>query len=150
MADILCIARGTEELERRDKKNKKKVNWYTRGGYDTVIKVNLTPGGELAKQMQQVLDRNKGPVKVKIQEQGGIKVKNLLQKPNPSKTLGCDNEDCLACKHGRGKGGECMKNNVGNELLCDLCGGENTWQTIGGRLQIPPCGNTRKWSMVVG
>ena len=70
--------RDWEELERRDKKNKKKVNWYTRGGYDTVIKVNPTPGGELAKQMQQVVDRNKGPVKVKIQEQFGIKMKNKL------------------------------------------------------------------------
>ena len=76
----------------------------------------------MAKQMQQVLYRDKGPVKVEIQEQGGIKVKNLLQKPNPSKTLGCDNEDCLACKHGRGKGEECRRNNVGYVLFCDECG----------------------------
>ena len=31
----------------------------------------------------------------------------------------------IACKHGRGRGGDCRKNNVGYELICDQCGGEN-------------------------
>ena len=97
--------RDWEEQERRDHKAKKKMNWITRGGFDTVIRVNPTPGGELAKQLQKVLDANPGPVKVKIQELGGTKVKNLLQKPNLTKTRSCDSKDCLACKNGRGEGG---------------------------------------------
>ena len=99
------LASSWEEQERRDHKAKKKMNWITRGGFDTVIRVNPTPGGELAKQLQKVLDANPGPVKVKIQELGGTKVKNLLQKPNLTKTRSCDSKDCLACKNGRGEGG---------------------------------------------
>ena len=111
--------------ERREQKGKKKKNWFTRGGFDTVIMVNPTPGGELARKLQQVLNNNPGPVKIKVQEQGGVQVKTRLQKSNPNKTRGCDSTDCLACKHGRGHGGECRRNNVGYTLICDLCGGDN-------------------------
>jgi hypothetical protein len=48
-----------------------------------------TPGSELANQLQQVLNKNPGPVKIKVQEQGGVKVKTKLQKSNPNKTKGC-------------------------------------------------------------
>ena len=86
--------------------------------------VNPTPGGELAEQLQEVLKKNPGPVKIKIQEQGGTKVKNMLQKPNPTKTRGCESDDCIACKNGRGLGGECRRNNVGYVLSCDECGAD--------------------------
>ena len=115
--------RNWQEQERREQKGKKKKNWFTRGGFDTVIMVNPTPGGELARQLQQVLNSNPGPVKIKVQEQGGVQVKTRLQKSNPNKTRGCDSTDCLACKHGRGQGGECRRNNVGYILICDECGG---------------------------
>ena len=116
--------RDWQEQERREQKGKKKKNWFTRGGFDTVIMVNPTPGGELARQLQQVLNNNPGPVKIKVQEQGGVQVKTRLQKSNPNKTRGCDSTDCLACKHGRGNGGECRRNNVGYVLICDECGGD--------------------------
>ena len=41
--------------------------------------VNPTPGGELARQLIQVLNDNLGPVKFKVQEQGGVQVKTKLQ-----------------------------------------------------------------------
>ena len=72
-----------------------------------------------------MVNENAGPIKIKIQEQGGIPVKSMVQNTNPSRTRGCDSEDCLACKHGRGMGGECRRNGVGYELACDLCGGQN-------------------------
>jgi hypothetical protein len=62
--------------------------------------VNPTPGGKLAKQLQEVLNNNPGPVKFKVQGQGGIQVKTKLQKSNPNKTQGCNSADC---KHGRGQ-----------------------------------------------
>jgi hypothetical protein len=86
--------------------------------------ISSTPGSELANQLQQVLNTNPGPVKIKVQEQGGVKIKTKLQKSNPNKTRGCDCNDCLACKHGRGSGGECRRNNVGYVLICDECGGD--------------------------
>ena len=104
-------------------KAKKKTGWLNKGGFDTVIMVNPTSEGELSTRLQCVINDNPGPVKIKIQEQGGIQVKTRLQKTNPGRTKGCNSEDCLACKHGRGKGGECRRNNVGYTLICDLCGG---------------------------
>ena len=103
----------------------KKTDWLKKGNYETVIMVNATPGGELAKRYKEVVKNNPGPVKIKIMEKGGRQVKSILQRSNPGKTRGCDSPDCLACKQEKGKGGDCRKNNVGYELGCDLCGAEN-------------------------
>ena len=116
--------RNWQEQLRRGQKSKKKKSWFAKGGYDSVIMVSPTPGSELANRLQQVLNKNPGPVKIKVQEQGGVKIKTKLQKSNPNKTRGCDCNDCLACKHGRGSGGECRRNNVGYVLVCDECGGD--------------------------
>ena len=71
------------------------------------------------------LNANPGPVYIKIQEEGGTTMIRKLQRTNPSRTMGCNSSDCIACKHGRGRCGDCRKNNVGYELICDQCGGEN-------------------------
>jgi hypothetical protein len=117
--------RDWQESDRRQQRQKKKTSWLSKGGYDTVIMVNPTPGGELARQLQKVVCENPGPVKIKIQEQGGVKISNMLQRTNPNKTKGCSSNDCIVCKHGRGKGGECRRNNVGYVLCCDICGVDN-------------------------
>ena len=114
--------RSWQEAERRNQRQNKKTGWLAKDGYDTVIMVNSTPGGDLARQLQKVISDNPGPVKIKIQEQGGVKVSSKLQRTNPNRTKGCSSTDCLTCKHGRGKGGECRRNNVGYVLICDLCG----------------------------
>ena len=95
--------------------------------------VPATPSGVLAKEYQQVVDSNPGPVKIKFMEEGGKTAKSMVQNTNPTKTKGCIAPDCLACKHGRGKGGECHRNNVGYNLTCDLCGGDNVCY-VGGKL----------------
>ena len=40
--------------------------------------VDPTPGFELARQLQQLLNKNPGPAKVKVKDQGGIQVKTKL------------------------------------------------------------------------
>ena len=40
-------------------------------------------------------------------ETGGISMKSILQRSNPLQTVGCDNDDCLPFKMGRGGGGDC-------------------------------------------
>ena len=110
--------------EQREDKPRKKTTWLTKGGFDTVIMCPATPNGELARIFQNVVDSNQGPVKIKIQENGGKAVKSILQNKNPNKQKGCSSTDCLACKNGRGKGGQCRKNSVGYILVCDICGGD--------------------------
>ena len=48
-------------------------------------------------------------------------VQSEMQKSNPTGTPGCDNKDCLACKEGRGKGGNCLRSNIQYELRCRMC-----------------------------
>ena len=57
----------------------------------------------------------------KIIETGGISVKSILQKSNPLETAGCDLEDCLPCKPGRGEGGQCEGCGINYEIECQLC-----------------------------
>ena len=77
--------RDWQYTERRQQRQNKKTNWLSKGGYDTVIMVNPTPGGELARQLQKVVMDNPGPVKIKIQEQGGTQIKSRLQRTIPNK-----------------------------------------------------------------
>ena len=66
---------------------------------------NPTPR-EMARQQQKVVTDNPGPVKIKIQEQGGTQNDSRLQRTNQNRMQDCASNNCLACKHGRGKLGE--------------------------------------------
>ena len=61
-----------------------------------------------------------------IVEIGGKTVKRIVQRPNPTATEGCDDQNCIACKDGRGRGGSCRKNNVTYEVECNLCQGDRS------------------------
>ena len=43
-------------------------------------------------------------VRFKVIETGGKRVKHQLQNSNPSATQGCNDDGCIACKHGKGEG----------------------------------------------
>ena len=55
-------------------------------------------------------------VNFKIVETGGLSMRSILQKSNPLKDKGCENQDCLPCKDGRGAGGDCKEGSVNYEL----------------------------------
>ena len=124
--------RDWKEEERRKDKAKKKKNWSTRGGYIAPIFVPATPGGELAKELKIIAEREAiGGIKFKIVETGGQSIKQEVQKSNPTRTPGCHFNDCLACKNGRGEGGMCLRSNVQYELGCQLCDEEDRAIYIG-------------------
>ena len=52
---------------------------------------------------------------------GGDPVKSRVQRSNPTETAGCDSQECLPCKSGRGVGGNCRGCGVNYELECQLC-----------------------------
>ena len=117
--------KGWDKQNRRRQKETKRTAWLRKGKFDSVIMVNATPNGELARQFRDVVQKNPGPVKIKIMERGGRQIKSILQRNNPSKSKGCESLECLVCKHGRGEGGDCRRNSVGYEMYCDICGPEN-------------------------
>ena len=111
-----------QAVERRKEKEKKKNTWSTKGGYIAPIFVPSTPNGELARSLRRIADSEaEAGVRFKIVETGGRTVKSLLQRSNPTETVGCDDLDCLPCQTGRGEGGNCHATGVNYAMECQLC-----------------------------
>ena len=121
-----------QEGERRREKRKRRNNWSAKGGCIAPIFVPATPGSELANELRAITETESlEGLKFKIVETGGMTIKNLVQKSNPTRTAGCSNEDCLACSDIRGGGGDCLKSNVTYELECKLCPGNEKCIYVG-------------------
>ena len=74
------------------------------------------------KMMREVAEKEaKEGIRFKIVEMGGRTLKSMLHKSNPTAKPGCTEEDCVGCKDGRGKGGQCHRKNVNYEIECQLC-----------------------------
>ena len=75
--------------------------------------VLATPGGELARMLKTVAETEAQPgLKFKVVESSGRTVRSQVQKSNSTATTGCDHTNCLACKAGRGEGGQCLKSKI--------------------------------------
>ena len=81
-----------------------------------------TPNGELAKALRDIVEREaEAGVLFKIVESGGSSIKSIVQKSNPTATLGCTDDKCLPCQTGRGDGGNCRSCGINYEIECQLC-----------------------------
>ena len=108
--------------ERKKEKELKKKQWATKKGHIAPIFVPATPGGELAKEMREIADKEaKHGIHFNIMEIGGRTLRSEIQRSNPIASPGCNKDDCLGCKEGRGKGGKCHKNNVNYQIECKEC-----------------------------
>ena len=108
--------------DRRKAKESKKKNWATKRGHIAPIFVPVTPGGELAKRLRKIADKEKKKeLHFNVVEMGGRTLKAEMQKSNPTATPGCQKEDCLPCSNGRGKGGKCHKSSVNYQIECLEC-----------------------------
>ena len=107
---------------RQKEKKKKKYDWSTKGGYIAPIFVPPTPNSELANSLKTIAESEaESGVNFKIIETGGISLKSILQRSNPLETAGCESEDCLPCKPGRGEGGQCEGCGINYKIECQLC-----------------------------
>ena len=121
-----------DRVGRRRRKENKRHNWSANGGCIAPIFVPATPGGELAKELKEIADKEAvAGMKFKIVETGGTAVKYKVQSSNPTATPGCPFNDCMACKHGRGGGGMCLQSNVQYQLECRMCTDEEKGVYIG-------------------
>ena len=102
-------------------KKKKKHTWSTKGVSTAPIMIPSTPGGELASMLREVAQAEaEVDMKFNIIETGGRTVKSELQRSKPTATAGCTDALCIACKEGRGRGGNCRRSNVTYEIECHL------------------------------
>ena len=85
------------EDERRKKKLLSRTSWYR--PHDSVIFVPATPGAELARRIQAILDRDMARIgkRIRVVETGGIKLKDVLVR---SDLTGCFWPGCLLCRDG--------------------------------------------------
>ena len=57
----------------------------------------------------------------RIVETGGKSIKSMLQKSNPTSTLGCNATACLPCRTGQGEGGNCRASGIKYQVEFQLC-----------------------------
>ena len=103
----------------RTKEDKNPHNEDTRT--TTVLFVQQTPGGELAKRFREAekeLSRMTG-FRVKISERNGTKAKAILQKGNPWSELKCENEECYPCANGDKF--DCSRRSIVYKSTCKQC-----------------------------
>ena len=97
-----------------------------------IANVPPTPNSELANSLKAIADsESEAGVHFKIIETGGLSMRSVLQRSNPLETAGCDTQDCLPCKHGRGEGGNCAGCGINYEIECQLCPEEEKSVYIG-------------------
>jgi hypothetical protein len=78
----------------KEKANKRK-NWYGKGGHETVMFVDSTPGSKLAKEFRQILDSC--DLKIRVVERTGESIKNLITRSDPFQTKKCPPASCEIC-----------------------------------------------------
>ena len=120
-----------EKLERIERKNHKKLNWWrsTKGqvDYNSLLFVPPTPGGELLKELEKreiELNKNSDD-RIKMIETGGIKMETMLSNKNPFKRKKCEEKVCPLCQTDKNEKSErvipCNTNNVGYQWICETC-----------------------------
>ena len=120
--------------ERQKKKSDKKLSWWNseraKIQYTRVLFVTPTPGGTLAKELrkrEEELNKN-CKERIKIEEKGGLKIKDILGSKNPFPKSQCIQKTCPLCTESEyvevdtGKIKiECNTNNVGYRWRCMTC-----------------------------
>ena len=109
--------REWKRLERAQERREKRDKWYRKGGFDAVIFVPATPGSQLKDRYVKELKR--AGFKIRVVEQSGVTLKQMLQRSDPFKDRQCNNITCLVCSTG-GKG-SCRSTSVTYELVCQVC-----------------------------
>ena len=96
-------------------KIRKKRTWYKDGGFDSVLFVPSTPGGELKHAYQKVI--TKSGHRIKVVEKTGTTLKRQLQVSNPFRPQQCGRDDCFVCSSGGG--GNCHSEGITYEIGCE-------------------------------
>ena len=98
------------EMEKRDKR----LMWFRKGGFQSVLFIPATPGSELMKRFRDEI--NKSRFKVRLIELSGRSVKSMLQRSNPFEKNTCAREGCAVCSTG-GRG-PCHRMGITYEIRC--------------------------------
>ena len=106
---------------RQKNKVAKRISWHKAGGYDVPLFVPATPGSQLVKQLKEVEERSctDRKIKFRFEERAGTSMKSILQKSDPWAGGSCGDDMCFPCRGE--KGGDCRRNNVTYQIVCEEC-----------------------------
>ena len=101
----------------------------------SVMFVEQTAGGELAKRLQEAEDRLAGMTgyRVRMTETSGSKLCHLLPNTNPWSGRHCERSQCYTCNQGGERLEDCKRRNLLYESSCSKCQGEDDKQKRKGR-----------------
>ena len=114
--------------QRIKEKEKKRRQWFMKGGYVTTMFVEATPNQILAKDIQKQL--NGSGLKIKVIEKAGEEIQRKLVKSDPYKSKNCDDENCRICKDNPNI--NCKSREVNYSVNCEdhkVCKGEYKGET---------------------
>ena len=109
--------REYDAANRRKKKLQKLHQWAA--PFTSAVMVPPSPHGGLAKRCREVARREEGHgIAIKVVEDGGRTMKQILQRSTALAEPGCDSPECMPCTtHGRGKGGPCRRGSSQNYMV---------------------------------
>ena len=84
----LYRTREWRNKEKSDDGRMKKVNWYQKGNWESIIFIPATPNSVLKKEMESKIRQTN--IKIKVVEKAGTSLKRLLQKSDPFRKNGCE------------------------------------------------------------
>ena len=131
----LCIEKkhGTKTQERK-KRNKKEETGLKGKGNETEATCTFpifcpyTPDSKLQKQWtktaEDLYEKSKGTIRVKIVEQGGVPLRLLFSKSAPREKTRCDRKDCKVCSDVNTSQFICRKTSkggIGYNAQCQSC-----------------------------
>jgi hypothetical protein len=102
-AEDLCIKRKT---------------WYTNGGYESVMFVDSTPKGELARKCRDLI--KEGDFRIRVVEKSGTSIKDKLTKSNPFPKKSCIEGTCNVCSTTNKV--NCKIRDTVYKISCKVCG----------------------------
>ena len=102
---------GREKRDKKTERERKKEPWYMKKEENPLnvfpIFCPPIPKSTLAsswKQMaEEIKEQSNGLVSLKIVEQGGVPLKNLVTRTSPMETDKCEKQDCTVCISDEGK-----------------------------------------------
>ena len=98
--------RGRKERqgERKERGRGDKTSWFKRGGYQGVLKVQHTPGSQLAKNIQRRIQQEVPSRKLKVQEALGGRLEGRVTSSREPWVLGgCQRSNCHLCSQSGGE-----------------------------------------------
>ena len=126
---MFTIQKPLSANKRQRRKGKHDKKHLYKKGYALVMKVEGTPGSQLARTIQNWFDKElPADIRVKVQELAGKHIKNIATNTNKFKDKpNCGRVYCHICKSSTngGSGGKCWRQNVTYQISCRECGKGN-------------------------